>query len=144
TRSLEELEASMREQVSHVPGASALFTTPLGMRIDEGLGGTPADISVRVFGPDLNKLAELGERVRQVMSGVRGITDLRAEKLTGLPQLRINIDRQAVARMGLTPGDVIRAVRIGLAGEDVSEVWLAQKRFDLVVKLREERRGDPA
>ena len=81
------------------------------MRIDEGLGGTPADISVRVFGPDLNKLAELGEQVRRVMSKVRGVTDLRAEKLTGLPQLRINIDRQAVARVGLTAGDVIRAIR---------------------------------
>jgi heavy metal efflux system protein len=130
--------------MKRVPGASALFTTPLGMRIDEGLGGTPADISVRVFGPDLNKLAELAEQVRQVMSSVKGVTDLRAEKLTGLPQLKINIDRQAVARAGLTPGDVIRAVRIGLAGEDVSEVWLGQRRFDLVVKLRAEKRGDPA
>ena len=113
------------------------------MRIDEGLGGTPADISVRVFGPDLNKLAELGEQVRRVMSKVRGVTDLRAEKLTGLPQLRINIDRQAVARVGLTAGDVIRAIRIGLAGEEVSEVWLGQRRFDLVVRLRDEKRGDP-
>jgi heavy metal efflux system protein len=143
TRSLEELEAAMREQVRHVPGATALFTTPLGMRIDEGLGGTPAAISVRVFGPDLNTLAELGEQVRRVMSGVKGVTDLRAEKLTGLPQLRINIDRQAVARVGLTPGDVIRAIRIGLAGEEVSEVWRGQRRFDLVVRLREEKRGDP-
>jgi cobalt-zinc-cadmium resistance protein CzcA len=58
--------------------------------------------------------------------------------------LRIDIDRQAVARMGLTPGDVIRAVRIGLAGEDVSEVWVGQRRFDLVVKLRDEKRGDPS
>jgi cobalt-zinc-cadmium resistance protein CzcA len=131
SRSLADLEAAMREQVSHVPGVTALFTTPLGMRIDEGLGGTPADISVRVFGPDLNQLAELGEQVRRVMSSVRGVTDLRAEKLTGLPQLRINIDRQAVARVGLTPGDVIRAIRIGLAGEEVSEVWRGQRRFAL-------------
>ncbi len=144
TRSLEELEGAMRVAINRVPGASALFTTPLGMRIDEGLGGTPADISVRVFGPDLNKLAELAEQVRQVMSSVKGVTDLRAEKLTGLPQLKINIERQAVARAGLTPGDVIRAIRIGLAGEEVSEVWLGQRRFDLVVKLREEKRGDPA
>src|SRR5581483_9799576 len=123
SRSLNGLEAAMREQIRRVPGATALFTTPLGMRIDEGLGGTPADISVRVFGPDLNKLAELGEKVRRVMSSVRGVTDLRVEKLTGLPQLRINIDRQAVARVGLTPGDVIRTIRIGMAGQEVSEVW---------------------
>jgi cobalt-zinc-cadmium resistance protein CzcA len=144
SRSLEDLEGAMREAIQRVPGASALFTTPLGMRIDEGLGGTPADISVRIFGPDLDKLSELAEQVRKIMSNVRGVTDLRAEKLTGLPQLRINIDRQAVARVGLTPGDVIGAIRIGLAGEEVSQVWVGQRRFDLVVRLREEKRGDPA
>jgi cobalt-zinc-cadmium resistance protein CzcA len=143
SRSLEDLEAAMREAITRVPGASALFTTPLGMRIDEGLGGTPADISVRIFGPDLDKLSELAEQVRKIMSNVRGVTDLRAEKLTGLPQLRINIDRQAVARVGLTPGDVIGAIRIGLAGQEVSQVWVGQRRFDLVVRLREEKRGDP-
>jgi cobalt-zinc-cadmium resistance protein CzcA len=142
-RSLEDLEGGMREAIQRVPGASALFTTRLGMRIDEGLGGTPADISVRIFGPDLDKLSELAEQVRKIMSNVRGVTDLRAEKLTGLPQLRININRQAVARVGLTPGHLIGAIRIGLAGEEVSQVWVGQRRFDLVVRLREEKRGDP-
>ena len=84
----------------------------------------------------------LGEQVRQVMSRVDGITDLRVEQLSGLPQLRLGIDRHAVARVGLTPGDVIRAVRIGLVGEEASEMWLGQRRFDLVVRLREDRRGD--
>ncbi len=142
-RDLDELEAAMRRAIQRVPGAQALFTTPLGMRIDEGLGGTPADISVRIFGPDLDKLSELGEQARVIMSGVRGVADLRAEKLTGLPQLRISINRQAAARVGLTPGDVINAVRIGLAGQDISEVWLGQRHFDLVVRLREEKRSDP-
>jgi cobalt-zinc-cadmium resistance protein CzcA len=112
------------------------------MRVDEGLGGTPADLSVRIFGPDLDQLAELGERARALMGRVEGVTDLRAEQLTGLPQLRIEIDRQAVARVGLTPGDVIRAVRIGLVGEEQSEVWIGQRRFALVVRLQDHRRGD--
>ena len=142
-RSLDDLESAMRQKVERVPGVSALFTTPLGMRIDEGLGGTPADISVRVFGPDLDQLAALAQKVQAVMSGVKGITDLRAEKLTGLPQLRVNINRTAVARVGLTPGDVIQAIRIGMAGQDASEVWMGQRRFDLLVKLIDERRGDP-
>lgn len=141
-RGLDDLEAAMREKVLKVPGVSALFTTPLGMRIDEGLGGTPADISVRVFGPDLDQLATLAQKVQASMAGVKGITDLRSEKLTGLPQLRVNINRTAVARVGLTPGDVIQAIRIGMAGQDVSEVWMGQRRFDLLVKLIEERRGD--
>jgi heavy metal efflux system protein len=139
----EVLEDAMREKLQTVAGATALFTTPLGMRIDEGLGGTPADISVRIFGPDLDKLAALGERAQELMRGVKGVEDLRMEKLTGLPQLKVSIERQAVARVGLTPGDVIRAIRIGMAGEEESEVWLGQRRFDLIIKLQDERRNSP-
>jgi heavy metal efflux system protein len=72
-RSLEELEQAMREKLESVPGAIARFTTPLGMRIDEGLGGTPADISVRIFGPDLDRLASLGGQARAIVQGVRGM-----------------------------------------------------------------------
>src|SRR5205809_4223169 len=141
-RSLEDLEAAMRSQVSRVPGVTTLFTTPLGMRIDEGLGGTPADISVRMFGPDLDELARLAGRAQQLMSGIRGVSDLRAEQLTGLPQLRIAVDRAATARVGLSPGDVIRAVRIALVGEEESEIWVGQRRFDLIVRLPDERKND--
>jgi cobalt-zinc-cadmium resistance protein CzcA len=142
-RSSDEIEQEMRQKLESVAGASLLFTTPLGMRIDEGLGGSPADISVRIFGPNLEQLARLGEQARQIMEKVRGTGDLRVEKLTGLPQLRITIDRQAVARVGLTPGDVIRAIRIGLAGEEVSEVWMGQRRFELVLRLQDEHRNRP-
>lgn len=73
---------------------------------------------------------------------MRGIRDLRVEQATGLPQLRISVDRPALARVGLTPGDVIRAVRIGMVGEVMSEVWRGQRRFDLVVRLQDDRRDD--
>ena len=86
---LESLEGNMREALESVPGVSILFTTPLGMRIDEGLGGTPADLSVRVFGPDLNELARLGGQVQALMADIEGIEDLRVEAVTGLPQLRV-------------------------------------------------------
>lgn len=142
TRALDDLEAAMREAVATVPGVSALFTTPLKMRIDEGLGGTPADLSVRIFGSDLGELARLAARAADLIAPVPGIADLRAETLGGLPQLRIAVDRSAAARVGLTPGDVVRAVRIGLVGERQSEVWVGQRRFDLVVRLQDHRRGD--
>jgi cobalt-zinc-cadmium resistance protein CzcA len=139
-RSLEDLEADMREQLEGVPGVAVLFTTPLGMRIDEGLGGTPADISVRIFGPDLDELSRLAEQAEALIRGVDGLTDLRAEQLTGLPQLQIAVNREATARVGLAPGDVIRAVRIGLVGEEGSQIWIGQRRFDLVLRLRDDRR----
>ena len=143
SRSLDSLEDAMRDKLKNVPGVSVLFTTPLGMRIDEGLGGTPADLSVKIFGPDLDQLAGLAEKAQRIMAGIRGVADLRVEQLTGMPQLRISIDRAAAARVGLTPGDVVRAVRIGLAGEDESEIWIGQRRFDLVLRLEDEKRGSP-
>jgi cobalt-zinc-cadmium resistance protein CzcA len=143
-RTGEALEHAMRGAVDKVPGVSALFTTPLGMRIDEGLGGTPADISVRIFGPDAQRLADLADAAAQRIRGVAGIDDVRAEPLIGLPQLSIQVDRDAAARVGLTPGDVIAAVQIGLTGQAVSEVWVGQRRFDLVVKLAPEFRRDAA
>jgi len=141
-RSMAELSEAMRAKLDDVPGVSVLFTTPLGMRIDEGLGGTPADLSIRIFGPDLAELGRLAERARDIASRVRGIEDLRAEQTTGLPQLRISLDRPALARVGLTPGDVMRAVRIGLVGEEMSKVWRGQRHFDLIVRLQDDRRGD--
>ena len=143
-RSLDALRDAMRHELDRVPGVSVLFTTPLGMRIDEGLGGTPADLAVRIFGPDLDELARLGAEARDIMGHVRGVTDLRVEQLAGLPQLRVTVDRPAVARVGLTPGDVLRALRIGMAGEEQSEVWIGQRRFDLVVRLQDDRRSDVA
>jgi cobalt-zinc-cadmium resistance protein CzcA len=142
SRSIEELEEEMRERLEKVPGVAVLFTTPLGMRIDEGLGGTPADLQVRIYGPDLDRLAGLAEEARELMEPVEGVTDLRAETLTGLPQVRITVDREAVARVGLAPADVVDALRIGLAGEEVSQIWVGQRRFDLVVRLADDRRND--
>jgi len=140
SRPLEAIENDMRERLDGMPGVTVLFTTPLGMRIDEGLGGTPADLSVRIFGPDLDELSRLAEQAEQLMRGVPGIADLRAEQLTGLPQLQIAVNRDATARVGLAPGDVIRAVRVGLVGEEQSQMWIGQRRFDVVVRLRDDRR----
>jgi cobalt-zinc-cadmium resistance protein CzcA len=140
TRGLEDLETEMRAKLEGVPGIAVLFTTPLGMRIDEGLGGTPADISVRIFGPDLDELSRLAEQAETLIRSVDGLTDLRAEQLTGLPQLQIAVNREATARVGLAPGDVIRAVRIGLVGDEGAQIWVGQRRFDLVLRLRDDRR----
>jgi heavy metal efflux system protein len=142
SRPLEAIEEDMRERLAPVPGVAVLFTTPLGMRIDEGLGGTPADLQVRIFGPDLTRLARLAGEAREILEKVPGIADLRAEQLTGLPQIRITVDRPAAARAGLQPGEIIDVIRVGLAGEKISQVWVGQRRFDLVVRLEDAARRD--
>jgi cobalt-zinc-cadmium resistance protein CzcA len=143
-RSTSQLEEEMREAVEKVPGVSASFTTPLGMRIDEGLGGTPSDLSVKLFGPDPDKVTELAAAAESTLRAVDGIVDVRPERLTGLPQLRVDVDRAAAARVGLTPGDVIEAIEIGLAGRVISQVWVGQRHFDLVIRLAEDHRRDAA
>ncbi|HET6204704.1 MAG TPA: efflux RND transporter permease subunit [Planctomycetota bacterium] len=143
-RTAAELEKAMREKVENLPAVGTLFTTPLGMRIDEGLGGTPADIAVRIFGPDLDQLARSAEAAREIVAGVEGLADLRVEPLTGLPQVKIEIDRAAAARYGLTPGEISETARIALAGERVGEVWIPPRRYDVVVRLPEDRKTDPA
>lgn len=82
----------------------------------------------------------MAEQAEQLIRAVDGIADLRAEQLTGLPQLQIAVNRESTARVGFAPGDVIRAVRVGLVGEEESQIWLGQRRFNLVVRLRDDRR----
>lgn len=142
TGDLSDLEDRMRDALEHAPGIAVLFTTPLGMRIDEGLGGTPADLSVRVFGPDLATLSNVAAQAQEIMERIDGLTDLRAEPLSGIPQLRIVVDRATAAQVGLAPGDIVDAVRTSLVGDDASEVWLGQKRFDLVIRMDDARRRD--
>ena len=144
SRSLDDLETAMREKVEKVPGVATLFTTPLGMRIDEGLGGTPSDIAVRIFGTDLDELTRLAEKAEGILRDIPGLDDVRAERLTGLPQLKVVVDRHAAARVGLTPGDVVEAVRVGLVGEEYAPVWVGQRRYDLVLKLQDDRRNEAA
>src|SRR6202008_1698521 len=106
-------DQEMRQALAPVRGGSVLFTTPLGMRIDEGLGGTPADLSVRIFGPDLDRLEGLARDAGRVLQGTPGLADVRQDAATRLPQIRIAVDRAQAARSGLAPGDIVRAVRVG-------------------------------
>ncbi|HEX5108217.1 MAG TPA: efflux RND transporter permease subunit [Vicinamibacterales bacterium] len=142
SRELDLIEADMRRQLEGMPGIAVLFTTPLGMRIDEGLGGTPADLAVRIYGPDLDELSRQAGEAAKLVRRVAGIADVRAEQLTGLPQLQIAVNREATSRVGLAPGDVVRALKVGLVGEEESQIWLGQRRFDLVVRLRDDRRDN--
>lgn len=142
-RDAEAMEERLRAALEPAAGLTTLFTTPLGMRIDEGLGGSPADIAIRVFGPDLNTLRALAEQARDIAAGVAGVADLRVEPVTGLPQLRVTVDREAAALFGLSPGAIVRHVRVALAGETVGEALVGQRRFDVVVRLRDAPRDTP-
>lgn len=134
----------IREALEDVPGVAALFTTPLGMRIDEGLGGTPAELSIRVFGPDLAVLDRLAQRIHAIAGQVEGVTDLRAEEASGSPQLQVRVNREAAARAGLTASEISEGIRVALGGEVVSEFWQGQRNYGIQVRQAEPFRTDVA
>lgn len=140
----EELIAKMSEALQkEVPGAGFGFTQPIEMRFNELIAGVRSDVGVRIFGDDLNLLAEKGSEVAQALSSVRGAADVRVEQTAGLPMIRITIDRERLARYGLNAADVLDAVQAIRVGKVVGTIFEGQRRFDLVVRLSEEVLANP-
>jgi CzcA family heavy metal efflux pump len=130
-----ELLAELRRQFSTLPGTNVTIGQPISHRIDHMLSGTRANIAVKVFGDDLGTLRRLGERVRTVMAGVPGVADLSLEQQMDVPFVRFVLDRPAIARYGLRPGDVAEAIETSFAGATVGRVFDRGTAFDLIVKF---------
>jgi CzcA family heavy metal efflux pump len=137
----EEALEELRTDLSVVPGTNITIGQPLGHRIDHMLSGTRANIAVKIFGPDLYRLRTLAEEVRGQMEGVDGVVDLAVEQQQNVPQIQIRPDRRALARYGLSMGDLSEMVDVAFAGEVVSQVIEGDKLFDLMVRFDERNRG---
>ncbi|HEY7696819.1 MAG TPA: efflux RND transporter permease subunit, partial [Vicinamibacteria bacterium] len=133
----------MAEVLAGVPGIAVNFTQPMAMRLDEVVSGVKADVAVKVFGSDLPTLERLGEEVRRVLAGVRGVADLQVEALTGATELEIEIDRGAIARYGLNVTDVQDVVETAVGGKRVSEIVDGNRRFSVVARFPDWSRSDP-
>jgi CzcA family heavy metal efflux pump len=137
----ESLFESLRREFSAIPGTSVTIGQPIGHRIDHMLSGTRANIAVKIFGPDLYQLRQVGARVRDAMQSVAGVADLQLEQQTDVPQLQIRADRGALARYGMTVGQLAEAIDIAFNGEVVSQVLEEGRSFDLVVRFPPEQRS---
>jgi copper/silver efflux system protein len=133
---------SLRNEFSAIPGTSVTIGQPIGHRIDHMLSGTRANIAVKIFGPDLYQLRQVGALVRDVMQGVPGVADLQLEQQMDVPQLRIRPDRGALARYGMTVGQLAEAIDVAFNGEAVSQVLEEGKSFDLIVRFPDQYRSD--
>ena len=129
------LLADLRRGFSTLPGTNVTIGQPISHRIDHMLSGTRANIAVKVFGDDLGTLRRLGERVREAMSGVRGVVDLSLEQQMDVPVVRFVLNRSAIARYGLRADDVAEAVETSFAGATVGRIFDRATAFDLVVKF---------
>ncbi|MGN6655100.1 MAG: efflux RND transporter permease subunit [Rhodanobacter sp.] len=133
---LESLEADMQKALSDaLPTAVVSYTQPIQMRIEELISGVRATLALKIYGDDLGELDRLSGRIKNVLAGVPGVADLALEANLGKPQIRIQVDRDALARYGLNADDVLAVVKNGIGGEPVTTLLDGVKRFAIAVRL---------
>lgn len=139
-RRREELQADVRHKLSSLPGVAIEIGQPISHRIDAMLSGTRANIAIKLFGDDLNRMYRLGNEIKESIESVEGVTDLNVEQQVERPQLRITPRRSLMARYGVTPKQFADYISVLLEGETVSQVYEGTNQFDLTVKVDDEDR----
>jgi CzcA family heavy metal efflux pump len=141
-RSKEEFLTALRKSLAALPGTNVTVGQPIGHRIDHMLSGTRANIAVKVFGKDLQQLRSYAQRVKTEMERVEGAVDVAVDQEVEVPQTKIKFNRTAMARYGITVGELAEAIDIGFNGEKATEIRDGQNTFDLVVRFDDRNRGD--
>ena len=132
----------MGERVASVPGVTTGFQYPVQMRFNELMTGARQDVVCKIFGDDLDSLARYAAAVGEVIGTVEGAKDLFVETVTGIPQLVISYNREAIARYGATIVEVNRSVQAAYAGSVAGQIFENDRRFDLVIRLNESQRSN--
>ncbi|MEZ5542943.1 MAG: CusA/CzcA family heavy metal efflux RND transporter [Pseudomonadota bacterium] len=137
-RSVEELAEAMREKLEvTVPTAVVAFTQPIQMRVEELISGVRATLAAKLYGEDLGELDRLSVQIKNALTKVPGVADLSLEANLGKPQIRIQVDREALARYGLNADDVLTVVRTGIGNQPVSTLIDGVKRFDITARIQD-------
>jgi len=140
-RTRSEFMEEVREKLSQVSGANITIGQPIGHRIDHMLSGTRANIAIKIFGEDLNKLFSLSNQIKSEIQNVEGLVDLNVEQQIEIPQLQIKAKRDVLNHYGITIGEFNEFIDVAFAGEKVSEIYENNKRFDLILKFNDANRG---
>lgn len=142
TRPREAVMAAIREQLEPFPGVATFVGQPIQHRIDELLSGVTAQVAIKLFGPDLEVLRSTAQNLAAALRSVPGAADVLVEQQVDIPQLQIQIDRNAAARYGLSVGQVSRFIETAFKGEVATQVIAGQRTYDLVVILDQTYRDD--
>lgn len=140
-RNQQALAARMSAVLESFPGVRFNITQPIAAATDELITGSRADIAVKLFGDDLAVLEERAEAIAAALRTVRGAADVQAGQIAGAPQLRIHIDRGAIARYGMSVADVLAAVQAGVGGVEAGQVMEQARGVPVVVRLEEDARA---
>lgn len=138
--SKDELADKFKEALAIIPNMEVEFTQPIEMRFNELVTGVRADVAIKIFGEDLEILADKANEIRNLIQDVEGASDITVEKVEGLPQMSVIYNRSKIARYGLNISDLNQIISMGFAGEAVGSVFEGEKRFDLVLRLDQSQR----
>jgi cobalt-zinc-cadmium resistance protein CzcA len=139
-----ELSEKMSNAVHTIPGITTGFQFPVQMRFNELMTGARQDVVLKIFGEDLDSLSFYAQRLGNIIHTVKGAQDLYIEPISGMPQVVIEMDRNALARYNLDIEDANRIINMALAGQSAGMVFEGERRFDLVVRLDNDKRKDIA
>jgi cobalt-zinc-cadmium resistance protein CzcA len=131
----EGLSNAVRERLARIPGVEITVSQVIEDNVNEAVSGIKSELSVKVFGPDRETLQTLSDRIAAVLRTVPGAADVAAERLAGQPQVQIQVDRNAIARAGLTVDDVQSVVETALGGTVATQVVEGERTFDLVARM---------
>ncbi|MDZ4844757.1 MAG: efflux RND transporter permease subunit [Chitinophagales bacterium] len=140
-RSREEFLEEVREKLKGVTGANITIGQPISHRIDHMLSGTRANIAIKIFGSDLNKLFTLSNEIKNEIQIIDGLVDLSVEQQVEIPQVQIKAKRDILSHYGITIGEFNEFVDVAFAGEKVSEIYEGAKTFDLILRYNDANRG---
>lgn len=130
----------MEDALATLPGNSYEFTQPIQMRFNELIAGVRSDVAVKVYGDRLRDMEQTASAVARILQSVPGAADVKTEQTTGLPVLHVEVDREAIARYGLSVADVQEVVAIAIGGKEAGLVFEGDRRFPLSVRLPEHLR----
>jgi cobalt-zinc-cadmium resistance protein CzcA len=136
----DELVEDMKEKLSVVPGVEYRFSQYIQDNVEEALSGVKGEVAVKIFGTDLAKLQALAEKVRATIEKIPGADDVASERVSGLPQLDVAIDRERASRAGVNVQDIQQAIEVGVGGSPATTIVESNRKFDLAVRLERDAR----
>lgn len=141
-RDKKNLVADIQKELSAIPGIRLSFSQPIALRVNELISGVKSDLAVKIYGHDLEKLKNYGDRIAGKLSGIKGAQDVKVEQVSGMEQIEVVFNRQEMARYGINMADANELIETAIAGKEATRVVESQTRIATIVRFPESARAD--
>ena len=138
------LIVAIQEEMNTVPGLRLSFSQPIALRVNELISGIKSDVAIKLFGPELDLIKPVADRLAALLGGLRGAQDVKVEQVSGAQQVEIVIDRQAIARHKVNVADINELIEAAVAGREATTLIEGQQRFAVLIRFPEKKRNDNA